>query len=174
MIDVRLRPLSADDLPLYEAINLDPAMMAELGGPSEPPEGLDAKVKRDAESHAADEAWILVIEPEDQPGTAAGTVSVWTHETENGTFDEIGWMVLPPFQGRGIGKAAVREVLEKARANGRWKELHAFPAVTNAASNAMCRSLGFELVEELEFHFRDRVLRGNHWKLDLTKPLYRG
>jgi RimJ/RimL family protein N-acetyltransferase len=98
---------------------------------------------------------------------------VWTHETENGTFDEIGWMVLPAFQGRGIGKAAVGEVLERARTTGRWKELHAFPGVTNAASNAMCRSLGFEMIEELEFRFRDRAMRGNHWKLDLTKPLSR-
>jgi RimJ/RimL family protein N-acetyltransferase len=126
-------------------------------------------VKRDAASHAADEAWIFVIVHEDEPAGAAGTVSVWTHETQNGVFDEIGWMVLPPYQGKGLGKSAVREVLDRARASGRWKELHAFPAVGNAASNAMCRSLGFTLVEELDFEFRDRKMRGNHWRIDLTE-----
>ena len=51
-------------------------------------------------------------------------------------------MVLPEFQGRGLGKQAVRMLLELARDDGRWGLVHAFPATTNGPSNGICRSLG--------------------------------
>lgn len=31
----------------------------------------------------------------------------------------------------------------------------------------MCRTFGFEQLETRDFKFRDRVLRCNHWRLDL-------
>jgi RimJ/RimL family protein N-acetyltransferase len=77
-------------------------------------------------------------------------------------------MVLPAFQGRGLGSEAVRTVLERARAEGRWSPLHAFPPVSNARSNAMCRKMGFTLIRASDFQFRDRTLRCNDWSLDLA------
>jgi len=56
-------------------------------------------------------------------------------------------MVLPEFQGHGLDKLAVRTVLEMAREEARWGLVHAFPAVRNAPSNGICRSLGFGFVE---------------------------
>jgi RimJ/RimL family protein N-acetyltransferase len=44
-------------------------------------------------------------------------------------------MVLPEFQGRGLGKRAVRMLLELALVDGRWGLVHAFPATSNAPSN---------------------------------------
>jgi RimJ/RimL family protein N-acetyltransferase len=75
-------------------------------------------------------------------------------------------MVLPEFQGRGVGSEAVRAVLQKARSESRWDVVHAFPAITNARSNAICRKLGFSKLEERLIE-RDRILRCNHWRLDL-------
>lgn len=72
-------------------------------------------------------------------------------------------MVLPEFQGRGLAKAAVRALLERARDEDRWGSVHAFPGVTNKPSNGICRSLGFMLLEKREVVFADRVLRTNHW-----------
>jgi RimJ/RimL family protein N-acetyltransferase len=164
---MELRDLTEDDLWLYEAINLDPAMMSELGGPV-PREGLAEKLRRDAADVAADRSWVLAILPE-QGSTAAGTVSVWDHEWKGERISEIGWMVLPPFQGRGLGGEAVRAVLERARSERRWDVVHAFPATTNAASNAICRKAGFSLVEECDCEFRGRALRCNHWRLDLRR-----
>ena len=40
-------------------------------------------------------------------------------------------MVLLEFQGRGIGKMAVRALLQLARDVGRWGLVRAFPATTN-------------------------------------------
>ena len=164
---VSLRDITADDLPLYEAIHCDPAMMADLGGPL-PKEGLAEKLQRDAATTAAGETWVLVIVPDEDPNAAAGTVTIWTHEEHGEPINEIGWMVLPEFQGRGIGRAAVRTALDRARSEGRWGVVHAFPPVTNARSNAMCRTLGFTFVEERDFKFRDRPLRCNVWRLDLA------
>ncbi len=164
---MKLRNLSKADLWLYEAIHCDPAMMEHVGGPL-PREGLAEKLVRDVASVEADTSWILVIVPDEDPSTAAGTVAVWEHVMDTGTVNEIGWMVLPAFQGRGLGSEAVRAVLERARAEGRWSPLHAFPPVANARTNAMCRKMGFTWIRESDFLFRDRTLRCNDWSLDLT------
>ena len=163
---VRLRNLNEDDLALYEAIHCDPEMMEHLGGPL-PWEGLADKLHRDVAATAADEYWVLVIvlKDDDRP---AGTVSVWRHEGHRHPVEEIGWMVLPEFQGRGIGTAAVRSVIERARVTGRWTELHAFPPVANEGSNAMARRMGFTLVGTGDYEFRGRRLRCNDWSLCLT------
>jgi RimJ/RimL family protein N-acetyltransferase len=164
---MKLRNLSNDDLWLYEAIHCDPAMMEHVGGPL-PREGLPEKLARDVASVEADTSWIVVIVPDEDPNAAAGTVAVWEHVFDDGTtVNEIGWMVLPPFQGRGLGSEAVRTILERARVEGRWSPLHAFPPVTNARSNAMCRKMGFSWIRESDFQFRDRTLRCNDWSLDL-------
>ena len=74
-------------------------------------------------------------------------------------------MVLPQFQGRGLGRLAARTLLERARDEDRWGVVHAFPATGNAASNGICRSLGFRFLAERDVTFADRVLRSNHWAI---------
>jgi RimJ/RimL family protein N-acetyltransferase len=163
--DMELRNLEIDDLPLYEAIHCDPRMMEHLGGPL-PREGLAEKLRRDVASVEAGDTWVLKIVP-DEVGTAAGTVAVWDHEVKGEMVTEIGWMVLPAFQGQGLGSEAVRAVLRRAQSEGRWTVIHAYPPVANAASNAMCRKMGFSNIGETDFTFRDRILRCNHWQIDL-------
>ena len=162
-----LRNVELTDVDAYVAMRCDPAMMAELGGPL-PREGIEAKVARDVEAASTDASWIFMIVPDDgEPKTVAGSLFLWSHEEDGETISEIGWMVLPQFQGQGLGKASVAELLNRARADGRWGTVHAFPGVTNKASNGICRSLGFTLLGEEDIDFADRVLRSNHWALDL-------
>jgi RimJ/RimL family protein N-acetyltransferase len=76
--------------------------------------------------------------------------------------------VLPEFQGRGIAVAGTRQVIEAVRAERRHRYLHAFPSVENAPSNAICRKLGFELLEACDFEFpKGHWMRCNDWRLDL-------
>jgi RimJ/RimL family protein N-acetyltransferase len=159
-----LRPLTREDRDLYERVYTDPAMWAELGGV--PEQDMAEKLERDVRSVEEDRHWVFVIVTDE--GEAAGTVSVWDHEWNGQTIDEIGWMVLPEFQGRGLASKAVGAVLERARAEGRWPVLHAFPGVTNGPSNAICRKAAFTLVEPLAYEFRGNVLHTNHWVLDRT------
>jgi RimJ/RimL family protein N-acetyltransferase len=163
---VELRTIEIDDLPLYEGIHCDPRMMEHLGGPL-PREGLADKLRLDVASAEAGDSWIFKIVPDDDPHVAAGTVCIWEHEWRGRPINEIGWMVLPAFQGRGLGSEAVRSILQRARAESRWDVVHAFPPVANARSGAMCRKMGFSWVDTCDFEFRDRILRCDHWQLDL-------
>ncbi|MGN9767677.1 GNAT family N-acetyltransferase [Micromonospora sp. SD12] len=157
---LRLRDVQPGDLDAYVRLRCDPVVMAELGGP-QPRERVSAQLRRDLETVRDGSAWIKMIVP--AGGTeVAGTVTVYAH----GGISEIGWMVAPEFQGRGLAGRAVRAVLDLARTDGRWGLIHAFPATTNAASNAICRSGGFALVGEEQTEFAGRLFRTNHWVLD--------
>jgi RimJ/RimL family protein N-acetyltransferase len=166
---MRLRDVEPGDLDAYVRMRCDPAMMAELGGPL-PREGLEAKVARDARDAAADTAWIKMIVPDESaPEVVAGSLSLWSHQDDGESFAEIGWMVLPEFQGRGIAKTAVRELLQLARDQRRWGLVHAFPATGNAPSNGICRSLGFTLEGQQDVIFAGRVLHTNHWAIETVR-----
>ena len=81
--DMELRPLTRDDLRLYERVYTDPRMWLELGGVVE--QDMAAKLERDVASVEADRHWVLVIVTED--ATPAGTVALWDHEWEGETID---------------------------------------------------------------------------------------
>ncbi|MEY9948121.1 GNAT family N-acetyltransferase [Kitasatospora sp. GAS1066B] len=185
---MRLRDVELADLPAYLRMRCDPVMMAGLGGPL-PADGMPDKVGRDVERVLADDQWIKMIVlggghmgggghgghggdgggggDGAATGVVAGTVTLWTHEYEaaGAPYSEIGWMVLPEFQGQGLAKCAVRELLRLARADGRWGLVSAFPATTNAASNGICRSLGFTFQGERRTEFAGRSLSTNHWTI---------
>jgi RimJ/RimL family protein N-acetyltransferase len=46
--------------------------------------------------------------------TGVGTVCIWRRDEHREPIGEIGWMVLPRFQRRGLASAAVRSILERA------------------------------------------------------------
>ncbi|WP_345631084.1 GNAT family N-acetyltransferase [Rugosimonospora acidiphila] len=161
-----LRDVELGDLDAYVRMRCDPVMMAELGGPL-PREGMEAKVERDVRSAARDDEWIKMVVPDGaEPSAVAGTVTLFTHELDGEPASEVGWMVLPEFQGRGLGKRAARTLLERACEDGRWGVVHAFPGASNAASNGICRSLGFTFAGEKDVTFAGRILRANHWSID--------
>ncbi|WP_371648193.1 MULTISPECIES: GNAT family N-acetyltransferase [unclassified Streptomyces] len=163
---MQLRNVTPNDVDAYVRMRCDPVMMADLGGPL-PREGMPDKVHRDAAEAADDVSWIKMVIPDpDTPDVVAGSVTIWSHNTDDGAVSEIGWMILPQFQGRGLGKQAARTLLEQARDEDRWGVVHAFPATSNAASNGICRSLGFRFITEQDVTFADRVLRSNHWAIN--------
>jgi RimJ/RimL family protein N-acetyltransferase len=168
---VRLRNVERGDVDLYVRMRCDPVMMAELGGPL-PRDGIEAKVERDVADAESDRAWILMIVPDEaQPDQVAGSVVLWTNVDHDEPYSEIGWMVLPEFQGRGLGKKAVRALLEQARDEDRWGLVHAFPGVSNGPSNGICRALGFTLVGRYDAVFADRPLQTNHWRINPATDL---
>ena len=160
---MELRDVTLDDEWLWERLRCDPVMMSELGGP-QPREGIPAKIRDDVDTVEHDRGWISVIETDD--GHAAGSVCIWQHDEQGETISEIGWMVLPEFQGQGLGRAATAAILERARVDGRWGSIHAYPGVTNAPSNGICRSLGFTFIETVDVEGFSGTLRTNHWRLD--------
>jgi RimJ/RimL family protein N-acetyltransferase len=162
-----LRNVELTDVDAYVRMRCDPAMMTELGGPL-PREGIEDKVARDAAEGAAGSSLIKMIVPGGAaPGVVAGSVVMWQHDEGDGArLSEIGWMVLPEFQGQGVGKRAVRMLLELAGQQDHWGLVHAYPAITNAPSNGICRSLGFTFAAERDLTFAGHVLRCNDWYID--------
>ena len=166
-----LRDVELGDLETYVRMRCDPAMMADLGGPL-PREGIEATVRRDVAWVAAGTHWIkMIVLDSGTPEVVAGNVTLWTHDPDGEAASEIGWMVLPEFQGRGLAKRAARALLERARDEDRWGPVHAYPATTNAPSNGICRSLGYTFVGVRDVTFADRLLRTNHWLIDPRTPL---
>lgn len=171
---MRLRNVEPGDVDAYVRMRCDPVMMAELGGPL-PPERMDAQVQRDVAEAEAGRAWIMMIMPDEADAArAAGSVVLWSNVEHPEPLSEIGWMVLPEFQGRGLGKAAVRAVLERARDEDRWSVVHAFPGMSNGPSNGICRALGFTLIGQREVVFAGRPLATNHWQLTSSPCLKAG
>jgi RimJ/RimL family protein N-acetyltransferase len=166
---MRLRDVTMQDLPLYEATLTDPRMMSELGGPLRR-KPLREKLRGIVDEVRSGDVWYSVIVPEDDPASGAGTVCIWSHDWNGEAISEIGWMVLPGFQGRGLATRAVDAILGRARAERRWGDIHAFPGVTNVPSNAICRKLSFEHRGELDFGYAGRTLRCNHWVLEDRAP----
>jgi RimJ/RimL family protein N-acetyltransferase len=101
-------------------------------------------------------------------GEAAGSVGYWERSWRGEQVYEIGWAVLPALQGRGIAGSATARAIALARSAGKRRLLHAFPAVDNGPSNALCRKLGFSLLGECEFEYPPgRFMTCNDWRLDL-------
>lgn len=160
-----LRSVVEDDLGAYVAMRCDPRMMKDLGGPRAP-EDMPEKVARDVAEANADRQWILMICPDDDPRNVAGTVTLWAHDGDGTRRTEIGWMVLPEFQGQGLARAAVEEVLHRAALDGRWGPVHAFAGVTNEASNRLCRAVGFQLLGQESRPFAGRTFDSLHWVIE--------
>jgi RimJ/RimL family protein N-acetyltransferase len=162
---VELAPYSEEHFELTKALECDPEVMRELGGPADPDD--IPRVHRMRVESVANGEWWFVIVPEPS-GPPAGTIGIWESTLKEQPMHEIGWMVLPEFQGRGIASEALLTIIDRARSNPGYSRIHAFPGVTNAPSNALCRGARFTHVEETEVHFRDRPLRVNHWELDVS------
>lgn len=160
---IELAPLRPEDEWLTAALETDPAMMENLGGPLDPAQVPDLHARRLAGMDIGN-TWYFTIRI-GVGGPLVGAICLWRDEAHPPGTSEAGWSVLREHQGRGIAKAAVRELVHRARADGRWGDIHAWPEVTNAASNALCRSLGFRHVGVTEIDFRGHRLRCNDWVL---------
>jgi RimJ/RimL family protein N-acetyltransferase len=156
---VELQAYLDRDYWLTEALETDPEVMRELGGPTER-ERLPGLHRR----RLADPWWFTIVTEPGGPGV--GTIGVW--ETRHGDEDlhETGWMVLPSHQGRGIASAALTLLIERVSVAPRVPSIHAFPPVTNAPSNALCRKFGFVLLAQADFVYAGRTLHCNHWSLE--------
>jgi RimJ/RimL family protein N-acetyltransferase len=152
---------SAEDLALLQRLNGDPAMMAHVGGPES-----DEKIADRHERYVADPQQFRIM----RDGVAVGWVGYWEREWLGAQVYEIGWSALPEHQGRGLAGSATAAALEHAREHGHLEQLHAFPSVDNVASNALCRSVGFELLGPVDFEYPPgRQMRCNDWRAILRR-----
>ncbi len=165
--EVALRPYGAGDAGLLRAVLGDPEAMRHLGGP-ESDEALAARHKRYLTSDPrANGLYTIVLAKDDGP---VGWIGFWESQWAGETVWECGWHVLPEMQGRGIATSAGRLLLREARSRTRHRFVDAFPSVDNAASNAVCRSLGFSAMGEADVEYpKGHTMRSMHWRFDLER-----
>jgi RimJ/RimL family protein N-acetyltransferase len=154
---VHLEPWGADDLPLLEQTVGDAAMMKYLGGPESP----EKMAERQEKYSRRDSGMYKIVD--DESGRAVGHLGYWAKDWRGETVHEVGWFVLPEFQGQGVAVEAMRQLIPLAGS----RPVHAFPNVENAASNAICRKLGFTLLGDMEFEYpAGHWMRCNDWRLE--------
>ncbi len=79
-------------------------------------------------------------------GAVAGYAGWWDEEHNGNPVYEIGCVIEPAWQGRGVASAALSEVVRLAAATGSGRAIVGYANVDNAASNALCERVGFTLV----------------------------
>jgi len=151
-------------MPLLIRLN-SPAMTEHLGGP-ETDDQLVERLRRYVQAQADGARMFKVV----VDGASAGSVGYWEREWNGSRVLETGWGVVPELQGQGVASSAMRLLIEVASTSGRHVEMHAFPSVDNAASNAICRKLGFELQGEYEFEYpKGHWMTCNDWRFSLPQ-----
>ena len=162
-MEVSIRRWGAGDLPLLEQCLGDPRMTEHLGGP----ESRERLAGRHARFLAPESRQFAILFP-DGGEEGVGCVGYWEREWQGEPVYETGWSVIPAFQGRGIARAAMALLLDRAREEATRPSMHAYPSVDNAPSNALCRGLGFSLKGPVEFEYpKGHLMRCNDWRLEL-------
>jgi RimJ/RimL family protein N-acetyltransferase len=171
---IRLEPWSDADFPLLVRLNA-PEMTEHLGGPETDEQlrrrheryvaaGRTSQVHDSGRTFAA-YVYKVIFEAD---GHAVGGVNFWEREWRGEDVYEMGWGVVPEYQGRGIASAAVSQAIELARGLRRRRAVHAFPSTENGPSNAICRKAGFELLGEAPFEYpKGHWMRCNDWRITL-------
>ena len=163
---IRLHGWTAGDLALLEKTVGDAAMMEHLGGP-ENARQIALRHERYLQKGEREEGGMFTISL-DGDSTLVGTVGFWETTWKDEAIYEAGWMVLPAFAGRGIATQAALAIIERARAQHRHRFLHAFPSVSNDASNKVCANAGFLNLGECTFEYpKGRLMQSNDWRVDL-------
>jgi RimJ/RimL family protein N-acetyltransferase len=164
---VRLEVWGKDDLPLLRQLLGDPAMTEHLGGPESEVQLVNRQARYERLAESGDNRMFKILLA--ATGEPVGSVGYWDSEWRGEEVYEMGWSILPAFQRRGLARAATALAIERARAVGKHRYIHAFPATDNPSSNALCRTLGFTLLGDFEGEYPPgHPMHCNDWQLDLS------
>jgi RimJ/RimL family protein N-acetyltransferase len=161
---IRLVPWSEDDLHLAERFLGDSRMMVHLGGRQAPDAIQKAHGRWLNVGRAGTGEMFKVVAGEE----IVGQVGYWEKDWHGEPIFEAGWSIFPQYQGRGLALEATLAIIERARARGTRRSLHAFPHVDNEASNAICGKAGFTLIGPVEFEYPPGNFEmSNDWSIAL-------
>ena len=166
--NISIRPYSERDKWVLEKILSDPTQMVYLNGP-ESPEKLSKRHEEYLAMSADPHSGCMYTITAGSGANPVGNVGYWEAEWNGQKGWETGWFVLPQFQGKGIANSAMRLLINHLALFGP-RFLFAFPSVNNLPSNAICKKLGFSLIEETELEYPSKSglkLHSNVWRLEL-------
>jgi RimJ/RimL family protein N-acetyltransferase len=149
-----LRPYAEEDRALTAALESDPRVMAHLGGPGSASDADQVHAER-----LAGELYFTIMVA-DQP---IGVIAVFRSDQQ---VYELGVLLLPEHQARGLAERAFRLILPHVRARG-ITHLHGFITDTNTVSAAAAMRVGFVPIGERDLHYRGATLRCVHLVLQV-------
>lgn len=155
------------DLDLLRQLN-SPEMTVHFGGP-ETEEKILARHKRYQEiaHNGTGRMFKILLLPQLE---VVGSVGYWDQTWKGEAVYEVGWSVLPGFQGRGIASDATAKAIASMHAEKKHRFVHAFPKINNIPSNAICRKLGFSFIGECNFEYPiGTMIRCNDWRLTVRE-----
>ena len=162
---ISLVPITADDEDLAVRLECDPVLMLHIGGPR-PEADVRASHKRRLVLMKKGEARMYKIVAENS-AEVLGTIGIWKIDWQGPHAYEMGWFVLPEYQGQGVATAAARLLIAQTRSDPEVHYIYAYPTVTNAASNAIARKIGMENQGEFDNEGFAGVLRCHDWRIDV-------
>lgn len=161
--EVFIRPWAEEDCSLLQNLNTE-QVWAYLGGPETESKVID-RHQRYLKAVVVGKNRMFAIMFGNQ---GVGNVGYWEKKWQNKDVYEVGWMVLPNYQGRGIATRATAALLDILCSDVPHAIVHAFPSVDNLASNVICRKLGFTLINKTEFEYPPGSwMMCNNWRLEL-------
>jgi RimJ/RimL family protein N-acetyltransferase len=163
-MDIELQAWDDSGLTLLRALNA-PHQKRYLGGPEKEEKILTRHTRYlRLDTPGATRMLRIVID-----GTNVGSIGYWERDWQGLSVYETGWEVLAAFQGQGVASRAALRLIAELKASARHRWLYAFPSPENAASNALCRHLGFDLAGVEDFEYPPGVFAPhNAWRLDLS------
>ena len=160
---MQLRPYTEHDRDLTVALESDPEVVGHLGGVRDEPDAVRVHENRMAAIADGDLFYTIMT---DDGTDRLGIVAIWRSEWASRPIHELGGMLRPQYQARGLAGHVFELIMPRAVEAG-ISELHAFPAITNRPSNAFLRKLRFRWVEDCDLEYEGRPLRCAHWIRDL-------
>jgi len=163
---IALRPWSNEDRCVLERTLGNPAMMEHLGG-AETADQIARRHERYLHEPSTERGGMFTITLR-ADSAVVGTIGFWATTWQGELVYEAGWMVLPEYAGRGIATLAASMIVARASAEPQYRSLHAFPSVSNLASNAVCRKAGFTNRGECTFEYpKKHFMQCNDWCVEL-------
>ncbi len=162
---MHLQTLTAADEELTVRLECDPVIMQHIGGPR-PETDVRAAHKRRLALMEKGQAHMYTVVG--NAGQVLGTIGIWKIGWMGPHTYEMGWFVLPEHQGKGIATQAGRLLIAWAAAHPDIGIIHAYPAVTNLASNAVAHKIGMKNMGEFDNEGFAGILRCNDWMIELS------
>lgn len=145
-----LRPWREADRPAFAALNADPEVATDLGGPLSRAAS-DAKLDRYRETFERHGFSRLVIEDSQQAFVGYAGVMPSQPDHPLGPHLEIGWRLARPAWGKGYATEAARAVLEDVFARMGNVEVLAYTTAENVRSQAVMTRIGMRRDPLLDF-----------------------
>lgn len=166
---VEIRPYSEGDKWILQKTLGDPNETKHLGGP-ESKKKLQKRHPKYVDLSKDPQTGCMFVITKGPKKTPVGTVGYWERDQDKQKVWEVGWSVLPEYQRKGIATSATRLLIDFVTKLKSHRYIFAYPSVNNHPSNAICRKIGFKMIQEKAFEYPPgNILHCNIWRLDVFK-----